>query len=368
MMSVVLITAGLLVINLLKLIELLVNHGAALTVVLRLLGLLVPIVLEQAIPIALLMGTLLGIGRLSGDQELLAARACGISLYRLALPVVVLALICCPLTLAIATRWAPTSGSEMRGLIYDLSRTSATSVLSEKVFNRNLPGVTLYFEQADPSGTKLFNVLISDSRDRPNVTTIVAKSATVLPSADGWSIILHLSEGWNFTSGSVDDDQHFVRFATDDINIDLRDTLGQRKLAEFSMLDLRDAIRLSPLKRNVWAETEIARRLAAAAIVLPLAIIGMLLGLTRVRGGRSERLVLGVLIFFLYHVALRSVEAMAQTGVIHPYFALSMPSLLFSIIALVGLHYSAMDLETPGREVVSQFFGWVEARFKQLEV
>jgi lipopolysaccharide export system permease protein len=367
LMSVVLITTGLLVINLLKLIELLVNHGAALTVVLKLLGLLIPIVLEQAIPIAVLIGTLIGIGRLSGDQELLAARACGISLYRLALPVVALAMICCPVILTITTRWAPSSSSRMRGLIYDLSRTSATSILSDKVFNRNLPGVTLYFEQADPSGTKLFNVLVSDARDRPSITTIVAKTATVIPSADGWSIVLHLSEGWNFTSGAVDDDQHFVRFVTDDINIDLRATLGQRKLAEFSMLDLRRAILVSPGKRNVWAETEIARRWTGAVAIFPLAIIGMILGLTRVRGGRSERMVMGILIFFLYHVVLRCVQAVAESGIIYPYFALILPSLILSILAIVGLHYSAMDLETPGREIVSQFFDWIEDRFKRIE-
>ncbi len=365
-MSVGVITVGLLVVNLLKLIEMLVNHGAALATVLKLLGMLVPIVLEQAIPIAVLMGTLLGIGRLSGNQELLAARACGISLYRLALPVIVFAMICCLLTLVVATRLAPASSFRTHALIYDLSRTSATSVLPEKVFNRNLPGITLYFEQSDYSGSKLINVLVSDSRDRPNVTTIVAKSATVIPSADGWSIVLHMKDGWNFASGSADDRHHYVRFKTYDIKVDLHGTLGQRKLAEFSMHDLRQAIQASPRKRNVWAETEIARRWAAAGEVLPLGIIGMILGLTRVRGGRSERLVLGVLIFFVYNVMARSVQAVAQAGIIDPYLALSMPILLFSIAALGLLHLSAQDLEAPGHVIISQCFGWMEERLKKV--
>jgi lipopolysaccharide export LptBFGC system permease protein LptF len=184
-----------------------------------------------------------------------------------------------------------------------------------------------------------------------------------------------MNEGWSFGSGSFGADsdsdtdrQNFTRFAVYDINVDLRATLGQRKLVEFSMLDLRQAIQASPQRRNVWAETEIARRWASAGAVLPFAIIGMILGLTRVRGGRSERLVLGVLIFFLYHVASRSVQAMAQAGVIHPYFALSLPNLLFGSVAIILFHFSALDLEAPGHALVVAIFSWTQAQLKQLEL
>ncbi|MCL5045108.1 MAG: LptF/LptG family permease, partial [Deltaproteobacteria bacterium] len=74
--------------RMLKLTEMVVNHGVALGGVLRLLGLIMPAFFELTLPMAVLLGVLLGFGRLSGDRELIAARACGVSLYRLAVPVV----------------------------------------------------------------------------------------------------------------------------------------------------------------------------------------------------------------------------------------------------------------------------------------
>jgi lipopolysaccharide export LptBFGC system permease protein LptF len=90
-LSLAVITLGLLVINLLKLADLVVNHGATVGEVAGLIGCLLPAIFEQTLPVAVLIGVLLGIGRMSGDQELIAARACGVSLYRLAMPIGLLA-------------------------------------------------------------------------------------------------------------------------------------------------------------------------------------------------------------------------------------------------------------------------------------
>ena len=80
------LTFALVVGRLLKLIEMMVNHGVTPMEILQLLGYIVPGFLELTLPMAILLGTLLGFGRMSADHELTAARACGISLYRLAAP------------------------------------------------------------------------------------------------------------------------------------------------------------------------------------------------------------------------------------------------------------------------------------------
>src|SRR6202045_1934462 len=88
-----LLTFALVAGRLLKLTEMVVNHGVTLRDVLSLMGFIMPAFLELTFPMAVLLGVLIGFGRMSADRELIAARACGISLYRLAIPVIAVALV-----------------------------------------------------------------------------------------------------------------------------------------------------------------------------------------------------------------------------------------------------------------------------------
>src|ERR1700752_2694705 len=90
-LGVLLLTFALVTARLLKLTEMVVNHGVTLRVVGSLIGFIMPAFLELTFPMAVLLGVLMGFGRMSGDRELIAARACGISLYRLAMPVIAVA-------------------------------------------------------------------------------------------------------------------------------------------------------------------------------------------------------------------------------------------------------------------------------------
>src|SRR5579884_2298265 len=88
MLGVVLLTFALVTGRLLKLTEMVVNRGVSLHDVLAMIGYIMPSFFELTFPMAVLLGVLLGFGRMSAERELIAARACGISLYRLAIPVV----------------------------------------------------------------------------------------------------------------------------------------------------------------------------------------------------------------------------------------------------------------------------------------
>ena len=125
-----------------------------------------------------------------------------------------------------------------------------------------------------------------------------------------------------------------------------------------SMPELREARTLSPNHRNVWAETELARRWMTAVSILPFALLGMILGLTRVRGGRYERLIFAIALFFVYYVMFRSGEALAQAGSVGALLAVGFPNLLFSVIAVVLLRLNALDLVNPGEVLTA----WVRAR------
>ena len=123
-----------------------VNHGVSLGEVSSLIGYIMPAFLELTFPMAVLLGVLMGFGRMSGDREIIAARACGISLYRLA----------CRCS---GSRWwsgrcragwrfrcghGPTSN--LRDRLYRADADASTAGLKEKVFSRNFPGLVLYVD------------------------------------------------------------------------------------------------------------------------------------------------------------------------------------------------------------------------------
>lgn len=358
-LSLCVITLALLVVNLLKLADLVVNHGARFGEVLGLIGCLLPTLIEQTLPVAVLIGVLLGVGRMSGEQELIAARACGISLYRLALPIALFALAMLPVGLTLTMRWSPGANARMRGMIEELTRSSATWMFSERVFNQSFPGMTLYFERLEQPGSRLVNVMVSDQRDPAAPAVIVAKTAVLQPEADDGSLTLRLHDGWIFGTTQSDPGRHLARFETYDVAIALDSIFaGPRKVAEMSTVELRTARELGPNHHNVWAETELARRVMTAVSIVPFAILGMLLGLTRVRGGRYERMVFAIALFFIYYVMFRSGEALSQAGSVPALLAVGFPNFLFGVVAVVLLRLNALDLANPG-EVVS---AWVRAR------
>src|SRR6266852_2931110 len=114
-----LLTFALVTGRLLKLTEMVVNHGVTLRDVLSLMGFIMPAFLELTFPMAVLLGVLIGFGRMSGDRELIAARACGVSLYRLAVPVLMVA----PLVWALSPRFAfplrPWANARLQDRLFD---------------------------------------------------------------------------------------------------------------------------------------------------------------------------------------------------------------------------------------------------------
>jgi lipopolysaccharide export system permease protein len=366
-LSLIVITLGLLVINLLKLADLIVNHGATVGEVTGLIGCLLPAIFEQTLPVAVLIGVLLGIGRMSGDQELIAARACGVSLYRLAMPIGLLAGGLLPVALGLTLHWSPDANARMRSMIVQLTRSSATWMFSERVFDHHFPGITLYFERLEQPGSRLINVMVSDQRDPSAPAVIVAKSAVINSEANDENLTLQLYDGWIFGASADQPNRHLARFDTYDIAVGLNTLFaGPQKVIEMTTAELRAAEAAGPHHHNVWAETELARRWMTAISVLPFALLGMLLGLTQVRGGRYERVVFGVALFFIYYVMLRSGEALSQAGSVSALLAVGFPNLLFGVVALVLLRLNALDLVNPGEVFTAWVRNRASALFQQL--
>jgi lipopolysaccharide export LptBFGC system permease protein LptF len=125
--------------QLVRLMDLVVRHsGGVFTVGLIFLCSLTP-VLAFTIPMAVLVGVLIGLGRLSADSEIVALHASGISLRRLLVPIGFVALGCSLGTLILTFWLSPAAIRTLQSLEARLLLTQAPYAIQPRVFNEQIP-------------------------------------------------------------------------------------------------------------------------------------------------------------------------------------------------------------------------------------
>jgi lipopolysaccharide export system permease protein len=348
-----LLTFALVTGKLLKLMDMVVNHGVSLGEVLGIIGYIMPAFLELTFPMAVLLGVLMGFGRMSSDQEMTAARACGVSLYRLAVPVLMVALCVYALSSYFAFSLRPWANSNLRNKLYELSQTRTSAGLKEKIFNSNFPGLVVYVDEMSDTDSSLKGVMISDARDPHNQNTIIAKRGAILPDAQGKSITLRLYDGSIFGMEPADNSTHVTSFKTYDLGVNPEESLGVSDVdpdeMTYSALKADIAAARAKGKPDYDAETELASKFTVPFATMLFALLGISLGLKPARGGHSERFGVSVALFFFYYSLMRVGETLAQRGKLNAFVAMSIPDIVFMALAFWFFYRSASDKGDQGR-------------------
>src|SRR5271168_4060956 len=140
--------------QLVRLMDLVVRHsGGFATVSLIFLCSLTP-VLAFTVPMAVLVGVLIGLGRLSADSEIVALHASGISLRRLLLPVSFVAFLCMLATLSMTFWLNPASQRTFTRLEAQILSSQAPYSIQPRVFDERFPHYVLYVQDVDAGATR----------------------------------------------------------------------------------------------------------------------------------------------------------------------------------------------------------------------
>lgn len=308
--------------------------------VLRMVLLLVPNTLVLAIPMGTALGTLVAIGRLSGDQEILAIQGAGLGPGFLVRPVIAHGLTMTLLAFGIYGWVHPLSALEIRKIRSGyVSTASIVAELRPRVFYENLPGMVLYIEDR-----------VAGERDRANGVLlfqeepgggleqlIVARSGQVVQGAGG-AFSLDLREGVLHVYRSQRPESYrpsrFERFRPRPIDVaggwgsggtipirkGVVDLLpGELREEARNLRDETDPIIKEVRERAVW--TEIHSRLALPLSCLFFAILALPLGITRARTGKGAGFALSLGIILAYYLVYEfgrrnlALEGRAPAGV-----------------------------------------------------
>src|SRR5215469_6267543 len=187
-----------------ELLPLLVSGQATFLTVAKAFGLLIPFVFAFALPMAMLTSTILVFGRFSADQELTAARASGVSLLSLALPILVLSLLLCGVSAVINLEVAPACRVAYNGLRTDMRTALASFKLPEGEyleFPSKTNDVTQTIYTRKNRNQNLQDVWVYKVEHTTNTTVLHAATGRLELDTNAQEMILYLT---NFTILSPD--------------------------------------------------------------------------------------------------------------------------------------------------------------------
>jgi LPS export ABC transporter permease LptF/LPS export ABC transporter permease LptG len=347
LVGLLLIVFVLLMNQVLLLADLFIDKGVPAPQVLRVLVLLLPSILVFALPMAVLMGILGGLARLSADSEIVALRSLGIGPGRLARPLLVFGFCGFLLTLPLALVLAPRANDAW-------VRTMTESVLARvplKVepleFNETLPGLVFMAREAGRDGT-WHDVFVRMNEDPSRPRFVMARSGRVRLFPEERRAILELVDGTVYAGPLASPGEDTVTtFDRLEEEIDIAGLVpsvsNEKRVREKDIGELvRDLRALdaatpaaSPASRQIRAHrVEIHKKLALPAACLIFALIGLPLGVMTGRAGRTGGFSLGLAIILLYYALLTAGEQAAMDGRLSAFLGMWGPDILLAVAGL----------------------------------
>lgn len=324
--------------------ELLVNRQAGLLVVGQLLALMVPSVLTFSLPMALLAAVLLVFGRLSADNEITAMRASGVSVGRVAAPVVVVAVALAAVCFYVNAELMPRCRFASRTLFVRLTTENPMALLEEGSYIKDFPGYVVYVGRKTRTGLEDVVLYTLDEQGRV-MASLRAQRGTVTGDPVNRKLLLDL---YNVRGDLRDPDDptnvRKIRPGTTALRypVELDVSRAYRQAAAARQLpDLRWAELMAEIRRlreagiyPAAALLDAHQRVAGAVACVAFALIGIPLGIRAHRRETTIGLALAAALAAAYYVVLVLAHTLKSKPYWYPEAILWAPNLVFQVLGL----------------------------------
>lgn len=303
----------------------------------------IPEFVAYALPISLLLATLISYGRFSSDSELIAWRSCGISIYRLVTPAIIFSILIALLTLIFNELVVPSAN-------YQAAQISETFIPEEQKFTQKQDIFYPEYENINQKqGIKsLFYAQAFDGKFMQDVTILIWHQQQLNQIIYAQQAFWNEQEKiWTFIDGGIYQlssdyvTNNFVNF--DNYKMSLSSApleLAQKSRDPFQMniaqsLDyLRIIAHSGDEKRILMFQVRTQQKMAFPFICIVFGLIGSALGIRPQHLARGTSLGITVLIVFLYYLLGFLIGALGLVGVVSPFIAGWLPNILGLIIGI----------------------------------
>ncbi len=335
-------------VQLIPLLEVVLALRIGLADFIRISSYLFPHMLLYIIPMASMAGVIIGISRLANDREILAFKACGVSLRQMLPPILIVSAFIATVTGYFSVRLIPLGEQGMKQLMFQLAKEKIDKGLKEKEFTEALGDLVVYVDEIDEN-QDWHGVYVSDMRGRLQPLITMAKSGRLSSDVERMQVVVVLEDG---TLHNVDNqDNQVLRFKRYQLQIPLRPPGSENagKLSRGSMSQTQLVAAAKEVgrhsKEGLGYRSEYHHRLSMPVGCFILSMIGLPLALQAGPGRRAIGVPLGLAVFVGYYIAFTVTRVLSEAGKLPLVFGMWLPNLLFLIFALYFLY--RVDQERP---------------------
>ncbi|MFH1283548.1 MAG: LptF/LptG family permease [bacterium] len=317
------------------LIDLYFKQGVRLTLIIKMLLLIIPSMFSLTIPMAILLGCLLGFGRLSEDGEITAFRSAGQSLWHIMWPVLLISAIISAYLLFFNSSISPRSHNAFKKLYREALQDKPLSHLEEKSFMK-LPGYYLFINSINNKTNSLRGIQIYKLNYPAPPEQIFAREGTAKIDPDA-GLTLFLKNGSIQQLNKLDPTKTiFTSFKDNTVTIPFKESNNEsnntsnKNLRSSTNLELKELMieyRSKNLPVN-YIKTELFLRQIMAFTPILFAIIGTALGIRLEKSGKSFGFAISLLILFAYYLLLIGAISFSEKNVIPPFLSMWLPNII----------------------------------------
>ena len=323
-----------------RILELVVRASAPLPSVAEIFFFTVPLALTYTLPMSVLVGILIGLSRLAADSEITAMRASGMGVWSFLRALSIFVIAAWLLAMFNGLYIAPRAQAALGHLEDRLKGSQVSFEIQPRVFYEGFPKKVLYVQDVKTAqGAAVWKgVFMADLSDATNPTITLAKEAIVVSEGQD-RLHLHLIDGSEHVTDPKDAGHYQIStFQQTDIPLDLPST--ENKPDESLPAEVMDtgalwqkAGRVDPISAR-WYLIAFHRRFALPTACLVLALVGIPLGLSSKKSGKSGGFVLTILLVFVYYVISLVGVSLARQGKVSPWFGAWLADFVFLALAI----------------------------------
>ncbi|HKQ98831.1 MAG TPA: LPS export ABC transporter permease LptF [Candidatus Polarisedimenticolia bacterium] len=368
-----------------ELAELAIKKDIPVGVVARLLLFLMPRVLEMTLPMSILLGILIGVGRLSADSEIIALRASGVSYRRILMPILFIALGGWLASSYLILRVEPWAKYTQRRLLSEqIYSADLRREIKPRVFFEQIPGLILYADEVHQEGDFLDRVFLAhtDAEGR-EVVTLGRRAQIDYDRGSGRTQFL-LESGTSHTLNPAEPDSYQIsRFErqkfiqepdqTFKMKADMLSKPSPRNYGEQSLEELDRSARQAASIDHVKTRNRVVgsimvawhERFALPFACLAFAFIGVPLGIANRRGGKASGFSLSIGIAIAYWVIYSFGQNLVREGKLEPLIGMWAANVLLTVLGALLLTMRERTEGLDPRALVPRFIRQIRRRVRE---
>lgn len=321
-------------------------------VFLKLMGLLIPYVAAYALPLGVLTGTLMALGRLSSQQEITAMKSAGLSLYQIASPVFLISFVGMIAGVVVNLHYAPQSRLAYKQLMASAVSENPIGFIEERRFIHEFPGYVIYMGGQDGSLMKDFWIWELDEEQRVKLFLRAKEGELDFDKANN-ALVLTLRDGTaeqrdeSDPEALADEPMRSLFFGELPIELPMGKLFGEgnqrkartKEMTFAQLMEVRERELVEEelttegmTKKRMKVQMHLQKNFAMAFSVFSLAIFGVPLAIQVGRKESYANLAIALIIAMTYYFLVIAVSWLEGARSLRPDLLIWLPNIVFQAV------------------------------------